>query len=121
MRAWEFMTEDDALGTGRHDGEPEHRPDRRTPTISLRHIQTLGKIQAKQRDELEHRKILMNLMYGIKDEDAPTPLQQRLARIDLRMKELELERLEQEIEQAENQWRYDLHRLAGNGIDKGKS
>lgn len=121
MRAWEFYEAEDELGVERYDDAPEHQPNRRTPVISLRHIHRLAAIKAAQRREMEHRKIVMGLMYAVKDEDEPSPIQKKQDQIDLRKKELELKKLEQEIHDAERQWEHDLHRLAGNGIRRMKN
>jgi len=121
MRAWEILGEAaDELGVERFDDAPESRPDQRNPTISLRHINKLAKIQKAKRAEHADKAILRQLMYGVVDEDEPTPIQKRQDAIDLRMKELELKKLEREIEKDEREWEMDLQRLAGEGIENNK-
>lgn len=41
----------------------------RKPFITLKHIHKLKLIQAAKREELEQRKLLMGLMYGVQDSD----------------------------------------------------
>lgn len=121
MRAWELLGEAaDEVGVERYDDAPEHRPDQRIPTISLRHIHRLAQIQAAKRAEHADKAILRQLMYGVVDEDKPTPIQKKQDAIDLRMKELELKKLEQEIANAEREWEMDIHRMAASGIKKAK-
>ena len=43
----------------------------RKPTISLKHIHKLKLIQAAKREEFEKRKVLMNLMYAVPQEEEP--------------------------------------------------
>jgi len=120
MRAWELYEAPDELGVERFDDAPEHHPDHRNPTISLRHVHRLAKIQAAKRAEQADKTVLRGLMYGVVDENEPTPLQKRQDLVDLRIKELELKKLEYEIQEAEKAWEIDLHRLAASGIEKAK-
>ncbi len=121
MRAWEILGEAaDELGVERFDDTPESRPDQRNPTISLRHINRLAKIQAAKRAEHADKAIVRQLMYGVVDEDEPSPIQKRQDAIQLRMDELRLKKLEREIKDAEREWEIDIRRMAASGIEKAK-
>lgn len=116
MRAWEFVAEGKYdLELERYDAAPARSPYERKPTIGLRHIHKLKKIKAAKARENAQRMKLMALMYAVpeegKDSD-PSQIQQRQDEIDLAMKELELRKAQLELNNQENQWRFEIRRMA---------
>jgi len=120
MRAWELYEATNELGMERYDDEPDRPFNKRKPLISLRYIHQLKKIKAIQQKEDEQRRILMGLMYGMRDENEPTAIQKKQDQVDLLKKELELKKVKIEIHDLENRWVDDLHRLARSGINRAK-
>jgi hypothetical protein len=110
VRFYEFCGDDDPRDMG--------NPNDRKPTITLRHINALAKIQRQRRAEFDQRKILMGLMYG----DSDGALDARANELDMRERELALHKAEVQamIDQAEvdDESHQQIQKMAGRFLAK---